>query len=75
MSRLKHAEDISDKLHSDKGKGKDVRMHAMWAYGGVEVWLHSYLIWVLGGCGWSASRTGDFTSRQELPVHINLEAD
>jgi len=35
------------KSHKSKCRDKVVHMHAMRAYGGVEVQLHSFLIWVL----------------------------
>jgi len=40
------------------GKGKDTSMHSMMAYGGVEVWRHSFLASTIGGGEWSASHFG-----------------
>jgi hypothetical protein len=41
--------------------------HAMKTYCGVEVQLHAFLISVLDGGEWSASRPGRFTARERAP--------
>jgi hypothetical protein len=39
-----------------------IKGHAMKVYGGVEVYIHAFLIPALDGNVWSASRTGRFTT-------------
>jgi hypothetical protein len=47
----------------------------MKAYWGVEVWLHAFLISVLDGGEWSASRPGRFTPMEKTLVPTGQEAD
>jgi hypothetical protein len=43
-------------------------MHAMRAYEGVEVQLHSFVSWVLDEGEWSASRLSCFALQKESPL-------
>jgi hypothetical protein len=51
-----------------------VPVHAMKAYGRVEVNLHTFLISAVDGHGRSASRPGLFTTVKKLPVSTEYEA-
>jgi hypothetical protein len=37
-------------------------------YGGVDLYIHAFLISALDGCKWSASGPGRFASREKDPV-------
>jgi hypothetical protein len=41
-----------------------MKHYDMKAYGGVDVWIHSFLTSALLGGKWSAPRTGRFTTRE-----------
>jgi hypothetical protein len=49
-------------------KGKAV-LHAMKAYGGVEVQLHAFLTSVIHGREWSSARPGRFTPGKNPGTH------
>lgn len=51
----------------DTGKGKFVPLYAMQTLGGVEVWLHSFLILLLSGGEWSPSRSSRFSAGERCP--------
>jgi hypothetical protein len=52
--------------YADKG---NVVLSAPWKYkGGVEVYLHSFLTYALGGHEWSASRRDHFTLTKDTQV-------
>jgi hypothetical protein len=56
---------------NDKGKVVPVlfetKYHAMKAYWGMEIKLHTFLISALDGSEWSASRSGRLTTRETAP--------
>jgi hypothetical protein len=57
--------------HYDKGKGMlslVFKHRAVKTYGGVEVYIHSYIITAIEGGEWSASRPGRFEATQHPPV-------
>jgi hypothetical protein len=43
-------------------------------YGGVDVYIHDFLISALVGGEWSVSRLGFFTPLERASVHIGYEA-
>jgi len=56
----------SEKWKSRHKKHADISFalnHAIKAYWGVKVWLHTFLTLTIDGGGWSASHPGCFTSR------------
>ena len=46
-------------------------LHAIEAYWGVKVWLHSFLTLALDGRQWSAIRSSRFTPREQLCYSFN----
>jgi hypothetical protein len=56
------------KSHKGKCREKVVHMHAMKAYRGVEVQLHSFVTWVLDEGEWSASRLSYLAPAKRAPT-------
>jgi hypothetical protein len=44
-----------------------IKHHSIKTYGGVEVYLHAFLISALDGGEWSASHPGRYTNRERSP--------
>jgi hypothetical protein len=63
-----------------KGKGMKfslrlIKYHGIKTYGGVDVWLHSFLTSALDGGEWSASLPGRFTLRKRAHDTYLYEAE
>jgi hypothetical protein len=54
-----------------EGKTKVVPLYTMKAYGGQEVWLHSFLTLALDEVEWSISRLDCFMAKKELRYRLN----
>jgi hypothetical protein len=47
-----------------------IQHHATKTYGGVKVYIHVFLTLALCGGEWSASRPGQFTHEERVPLSI-----
>lgn len=59
----------------DKNDGKIVAVHAMKAYRGAELWLHSFLTSAPDGGEWLTPSPGLFTPRKERRCSLNRRVD